>query len=135
MSEKLRVDVLARGETRWATNALEFDTPEEARLYALDLRSRWTLAEQMRVVPVSRPRGERYEPEDPGVLPVPVPLFDLGQLLVTPGAEEVIGRRRLDPRLLLVRHVTGDWGDIDQEDQARNDQAVQVDRRILSAYG
>ena len=34
----------------------------------------------------------------------------------------------------LARHLTGDWGDLSEEDKAENEKAVKSDRRILSAY-
>jgi hypothetical protein len=137
VGEKLRVEILAIGERTWATNALEFDTPEQATLYARDLSSRWTLAEKMRIVPVSHPKRELYEDgsDDPALLEPPKLLFELGQVVATTGAVEVIQRRGIDVRLLLLRHITGDWGDLDDEDKARNDQAVHQGTRILSAYG
>ncbi len=137
MGEKLRVDVLARGDRCWATSALEFDTPEEATTFARDLYSRWMLVEKLRVVPVSRPRGEAYEPgsDDPELLRELVPLFPLGRVVATPGALEIIERRKLNAGFLLLRHVTGDWGDLDDDDKAANDWAAVVGNRILSAYG
>jgi hypothetical protein len=134
---KLRVEVLAIGERTWATNALEFDTHPEASLYARDLYSRWTMVDKLRIVPVSHSKREPYEPgsDDPSLLKAPEPLFDLGDVVTTPGAAEVIQHRGLNLRLLLLRHVTGDWGDLDDEDKARNDQAVRHGTRILSAYG
>ena len=137
MGEKLRVEVLARGESRWATNALEFDTRVEATTFANDLYARWTLVEKLRIVPVSHPRGEAYEDgsDDPELLRPPEPLFDLGQVVATPGALEVIERRGLNVRFLLLRHVTGDWGELDDEDRGANEVAVLVGTRILSAYG
>lgn len=57
-----RVDVLAVGETRWATNALRFDTEAEGLAYAHDLYGRWTLTRKMRVVPDSTPEREPYVP-------------------------------------------------------------------------
>jgi len=33
-----------------------------------------------------------------------------------------------------VRHLSGDWGDLDQEDRSLNDAAVIDGSRILSAY-
>ncbi len=35
---------------------------------------------------------------------------------------------------LLNRHRTGDWGEVDSEDWAANDQAVTQGERVLSAY-
>jgi hypothetical protein len=61
-----RVDVLARGEVRWASNALRFDSEAEADEYAHDLSSRWTLVEKMRVVPSSHPEREEYKTFEPG---------------------------------------------------------------------
>jgi hypothetical protein len=137
VGEKLRVEVLARGERRWATNAREFDSPEEATTFARDLYSRWVPVEKLRIVPVSRPKRELYEPgsDDPELLRELVPLFPLGQVVATPGAIEVIERRRLNAGFLLLRHVTGDWGDMDDDDKARNDHAMYGGNRILSAYG
>ena len=34
----------------------------------------------------------------------------------------------------LARHVTGDWGDLDDEDRSLNDAALIDGSRILSAY-
>lgn len=62
------------------------------------------------------------------------PLFSLGQVVSTPGALAACEEARVDPRLLLRRHVTGDWGDLDDEDKAANDAAVGNGTRILSAY-
>jgi hypothetical protein len=62
------------------------------------------------------------------------PLFDLGQIVATPGALEAIQAADQQPHEFLVRHVTGDWGDLDQEDQSLNDDAVNDGSRILSAY-
>lgn len=137
VGEKLRVEVLAIGERSWATNDLEFDTRPEATLYARDLYTRWTLVDKLRIVPVSQPKRERYEPDsdDPALLEAPKPLFELGGVGATTGATEVIQRRHVNLRFLLLRHVTGDWGDLDDEDKARNDQAVRQGTRILSAYG
>lgn len=57
---KYRVDVLALGETRWATNALRFDTVGEAEDYARDLYSRWMLADVLTVVPEDTPERAPY---------------------------------------------------------------------------
>ncbi len=35
---------------------------------------------------------------------------------------------------LLRRHLTGDWGEVDQHDKQANDDAVKYGDRILSAY-
>jgi len=61
-------------------------------------------------------------------------LFKLGQLLVTPGALDALQVSGQSPWVFLTRHLAGDWGDLDAEDKALNDQAVQDGSRILSAY-
>ncbi len=59
------------------------------------------------------------------------PLFPLGRLMATPGALDALDRWPLD---LLVRHVRGDWGDLDEEDHRANWQALRDGARIFSAY-
>lgn len=62
-------------------------------------------------------------------------LFNLGQIVATPGALDELERLGIDPVTLLERHMTGDWGDMDDEDKEQNDIAVKLgDRRIFSAY-
>lgn len=34
----------------------------------------------------------------------------------------------------LKRHIVGDWGDVDNEDNLLNDQALKEGTRLLSAY-
>ena len=62
------------------------------------------------------------------------PLFPLGQVVGTPGALEALEQANKGPLDVLSRHVTGDWGDLEEEDRAENDFSVQRDLRILSAY-
>jgi hypothetical protein len=60
--------------------------------------------------------------------------FPLGQLAATPGALEALQESGQTPGLFLSRHASGDWGDVDEEDWALNDQALVDGSRILSAY-
>ena len=62
------------------------------------------------------------------------PLFDLGQIVATPGALEALHDAGQQPHEFLMRHVTGDWGDLDDEDKSLNNAAVIDGSRILSAY-
>ena len=62
------------------------------------------------------------------------PLFPLGQIVATPGAVEAMGEANQDPRELLYRHVTGDWGDLVDEDKAENEFALQRQLRVFSSY-
>lgn len=65
------------------------------------------------------------------------PLFELGQVVATPGALEALDAAT--PGGLLVqtyldRHSTGDWGDLDDDDKRQNNMAVIDGSRIFSAY-
>ena len=64
----------------------------------------------------------------------PRPLFDLGQVVGTPGALHALQEAGQDPAALLARHMRGDWGDLGEEDKAENDLSVKEGFRILSAY-
>lgn len=58
--------------------------------------------------------------------------FELGQTLVTPGAYEALNLK--DAADCLVRHASGDWGDMSEEDKAYNEEALVTGDRILSSY-
>jgi hypothetical protein len=62
------------------------------------------------------------------------PLFDLGQIVATPGVLEALWHAGQTAGEFLTRHVSGDWGDLDDEDRQANDIAVSDGSRILSAY-
>lgn len=75
--------------------------------------------------------------EYPGTAPEPGrqrPLFVLGQLVATPGAIAACAEAQSDPLHYLRRHVSGDWGDLGDDDKAANDSALATGARILSAY-
>ena len=57
-------------------------------------------------------------------------LFDLGQTVATPGALEL----GVDLSQLILRHASGDWGDLCEEDKAQNEAALKDGSRIMSAY-
>ena len=61
-------------------------------------------------------------------------LFELGQVVATPGALAHCHRHSISPLLLLGRHIGGDWGDLCADDVKANVHAIQHDERILSAY-
>jgi hypothetical protein len=62
------------------------------------------------------------------------PLFDLRQVIATPRALEALRDADEQPHEFLTRHVTGDWGELDDEDRRLNDTALIDGSRILSAY-
>ena len=60
-------------------------------------------------------------------------LFSLGKLMMTRGVAD--GGFSLDELLhLLRRHVTGDFGDINEEDRQENLLSIREGFRIMSAY-
>lgn len=61
-------------------------------------------------------------------------LFDLGQVVSTPGALQLLQRNGLSPWEFLSRHIQCDWGIVSDEDKAANDEAIRDGSRILSAY-
>jgi len=61
-------------------------------------------------------------------------LFPLGRLVATPGAIEAMAPYENIALRLVGRHVTGDWGDLGDEDKAANDRAVLDGSRVFSAY-
>jgi hypothetical protein len=62
------------------------------------------------------------------------PKFQLGQILATPGALKALEEAGQTPAFFLEKHVSGDWGDLGDEDKRLNDQALVDGSRILSAY-
>lgn len=64
----------------------------------------------------------------------PQPLFELGQVVTTPGFFNAVARTGDHPLEYLFRHVTGDWGDLGDEDKHTNDMALQHNGRIFSVY-
>lgn len=62
------------------------------------------------------------------------PKFPLGQVVATPGALEAMEEAGQTPDFFLDQHVSGNWGIVDEEDWALNDQALVDGSRLLSAY-
>ena len=62
------------------------------------------------------------------------PLFQLGQLLSTPGALKVMADNDVDPFSLVQRHVRGDWGVVCASDGKANEDAIRYGDRLLSSY-
>lgn len=70
----------------------------------------------------------------PAAAPKSDPLFALGSIVSTPAALRLMLMNGFAPDELLDRHVSGDWADMDAEDQALNRQAIADGTRIFSAY-
>ena len=62
------------------------------------------------------------------------PLFSLGQVLATPGALGMLEALQLSPLSFVVRHVSGDWGNICSEDRQANSEALVHSFRLMSVY-
>ena len=64
------------------------------------------------------------------------PKFDLGRVVMTQGVADWVEQnppyRNLFP--LLDKHTQGDWGEVDEEDQQTNNEALELGNRVLSAY-
>lgn len=63
-----------------------------------------------------------------------VPKFDPGTCNATPAAIEAMYVAKVDPLTLLIRHVTGDWGDLCADDRQANEAALRHEARIFSKY-
>jgi hypothetical protein len=61
-------------------------------------------------------------------------LFSPGQILITPAALELLSANNVQPMDLLLRHLSGDWGELSPSDRAENDFSLIHGYRILSAY-
>ncbi len=60
------------------------------------------------------------------------PLFELGQVVSTPGALEALTRE--DIGKALARHHRGDWGEVDRHDWQENETSLREGFRLLSSY-
>ena len=62
------------------------------------------------------------------------PRFRLGMVLITPGAILALAEANQSALALLERHAYGDWGELAPEDWQANEDALQEDTRLFSAY-
>jgi hypothetical protein len=62
------------------------------------------------------------------------PLFDLGQLVATPGALAALEKSGQSPMEFFSRHVTGDWGELSEDDRKENQLSLEKGFRLLSSY-
>jgi hypothetical protein len=60
--------------------------------------------------------------------------FPLGRTLITPAAQEAIRDAGQLPIEFLLRHQSGDWGNLGNEDKKENEFSVTRRLRILSKY-
>ena len=60
--------------------------------------------------------------------------FALGRTFITPGAQEALqiaGQTAID---FLRRHMSGDWGELSEDDVNENERSVEQGFRLLSSY-
>ena len=60
--------------------------------------------------------------------------FALGQTFITPGAEEALQIAGQTAIEFLRRHMSGDWGELSDEDVKENEFSLKEGLRLLSAY-
>ena len=61
-------------------------------------------------------------------------LHNLGRVVATAALAAAVPHHQITA--LLDRHARGDWGDLDAEDKAANDDAARTgDGRLFSSYG
>lgn len=81
---------------------------------------------------------EEYEdPIDFEVLDVDESLFVTGRIVITSGINSLIEQNiNFQDFVLdsLSRHMTGDWGNLSEQDRKTNDESVKQGNRMLSAY-
>lgn len=60
--------------------------------------------------------------------------FDSGHSIITPPAKDLMRRYDIDPRRLLERHCSGDWGDQSDQDKKAWDRALREGFSLMSVY-
>ncbi|MBI3861096.1 MAG: hypothetical protein HY290_04290 [Planctomycetia bacterium] len=58
--------------------------------------------------------------------------FALGRVVITPGAMSKVSPEELFT--CLLRHGSGDWGDLDEQDWRQNEAALEHGGRLFSRY-
>ena len=61
-------------------------------------------------------------------------IFNLGRVVATPNALQLLEQHGVAPLTLLKRHAAGDWGDVPADDAKANQDALKFGRRLLSVY-
>ena len=60
--------------------------------------------------------------------------FDLGQMVMTPGADLAMRTGQQVPPEFLLRHKHGDWGELPEEDVRENEWSLENGARLFSSY-
>src|SRR5687768_10346873 len=81
---------------------------------------------------VSSMRKEHVEMESPS--DEVYPKFELGAVVATPGALELLASAGKQPLDYIIQHLQGQWGDLDEHDRLVNEHALLHGGRLLSSY-
>lgn len=81
----------------------------------------------------SNPVTQRLSIFDPAK-PLAKRKFTTRRVVITPGAAALLAKHNIDPLELVDRHLCGDWGDCDSDDQSLNDFAVTNGLRVMSYF-
>ena len=65
---------------------------------------------------------------------MPAVKFNLGQLVATPGALAALEQAGQDANDFVLRHASGDWGDLSDDDRKENEFSLFHGFRLLSSY-
>lgn len=60
--------------------------------------------------------------------------FPLGQTVMTPGALSALEEAGQSPFEFLMRHASGDWGEVCNEDREENELALREGFQLMSIY-
>ena len=66
------------------------------------------------------------------IFAIPQTKFPLGQIVITTNADAQLTSRAVNES--LIRHASGDWGEVCKEDSALNNDALMAGDRLLSIY-
>ena len=55
-------------------------------------------------------------------------------MVATPGALKLLKEAGENPLCYLVRHRSGEWGELDLHDRSENERSLKHDWRVLSSY-
>jgi hypothetical protein len=61
-------------------------------------------------------------------------LFNPGRIHCSAGVDMEFACRNINPLFFLIRHVNGDWGDVDIEEWQENESALASYGRLFSRY-
>ena len=60
--------------------------------------------------------------------------FEIGSVVATPSALALLADCGQSPMEFVTRHQQGDWGSLSAEDRKLNEQAIESNERLISAY-